>query len=281
MWLLSALIAGVPVLAVAQAENYSLDTYAEMQAEADASYDALSETPGGMAAEAATELAIEDRLALVRYLSAWIQSGTMPDEMVESAEETRAVLYQNIVQMQADIGRCDDARDVLVVVERMAEETPSQLTQDAEAYAWAAIGQCEEALTPPYATGTPDGVTEERERPADGRHASAVPWVVMGTGIALAVGGAAVAYGPMAREIDTVETWNRGELGAGELQTAQDAESRAASLNSLASGLLISGTALVAGGVYFGLRNTRPRPRTQVSVIPALDGPHVMITGRW
>ena len=122
----------------AQTDNgYSLDEYTELRARADASYAHVEHAREGTNRhQALVETAIEDRIALVRYLGAWTRSGTLPDEMEESAYETRIVLYQNIIALNVAVGNCSDARSMVDRMEQIVEENgETSMTDDALAEA--------------------------------------------------------------------------------------------------------------------------------------------------
>ncbi len=122
--LISALIFAMSVFTTrpAQAQDFSIEAYLEVQEAADNAYEAmLAIDPSDPGFSDAAGLALIRRTAAVGYLSDWLRSGSMPSSMVSNARETRIVLYQNIVRIYSDLGQCDDARSTLNTMDRILD----------------------------------------------------------------------------------------------------------------------------------------------------------------
>ena len=103
----------IPRVGFAQ-RYFSFERYEELEQEMTAADESRSATePGTDAYFDATAEALDVRYSMLRFLTQWLASGAMEEEYVSVAEEARLVLLQNVVRLNVDLGRCDDAREAL------------------------------------------------------------------------------------------------------------------------------------------------------------------------
>jgi hypothetical protein len=125
--------------------DYSVQEFVDMREEADALYDqfeAMDENEDGRR-DVAQE-ALRKRIALIDYLEEWQESGTMPQSLVNSAVESRFVIYQNIVNLYSELLLCDDARGAAdVMQELMRGQRLTSTSRRALTTARADVVECE------------------------------------------------------------------------------------------------------------------------------------------
>jgi type II secretory pathway pseudopilin PulG len=125
--------------------DYSVQEFVDMREEADALYDqfeAMEEDEAGRR-DVAQE-ALRKRVALIEYLDEWQDSGTMPQSLVDSAVESRFVIYQNIVNLYSELLLCDDARSAAdVMQELMRGQRLTSTSRQALTTARADVVECE------------------------------------------------------------------------------------------------------------------------------------------
>ncbi|TVR02940.1 MAG: hypothetical protein EA398_06830 [Deltaproteobacteria bacterium] len=118
--LLLLLCVGAPASALAQ--DFSIEGYQELNGAIERADNARERTREGSDAWVrATEEALETRTAALDYLTAWIRSGTMPEELQPTASQARILLMQNQIVLNASLGRCDVARSQLRTVEALVD----------------------------------------------------------------------------------------------------------------------------------------------------------------
>ncbi|MCB9532152.1 MAG: hypothetical protein H6700_10335 [Myxococcales bacterium] len=73
----------------------------------------LATEPGSDARSAATLLAIQRRRQLIQYISGWLSDGSLNEAQAAQARDARLVLVENLVRLNVEIGRCDDAESAV------------------------------------------------------------------------------------------------------------------------------------------------------------------------
>ena len=125
--------------------EYSVEEYLELRESLSAADDALAEIDGDSveARAAATSEVIDAVLGLIAYLNGWSETGTMSADLVAESRVQRFVLFENLVQLYADLGACAAARSSL---EAMRVLEPSNLGPEMEGLRWSSqrvVESCE------------------------------------------------------------------------------------------------------------------------------------------
>ncbi len=154
--------------AVAQ-EAFSVERYAALQsAMEDADIARAEAAPDTPEREAATEVAMAARRELLRYVSDWLASGDMSPELVENARAARLVLVENIIQLNLDLSRCDEAAGFLTLIDEF-RRSEDQDFQRAYTAAQEGINRCREAAD--SADQTAEAIDEADSSEADSSEA--------------------------------------------------------------------------------------------------------------
>lgn len=186
---------------LAAEQTFSVDMYMELADEVDRADRAREATEEGSTAwRSATERSLTSRQAVLSYLTDWIRSGTMGERERPQADTARRTLLQNIIVLNAQLGRCDEARGSLLVIEQLVDFADAS---EVEGYdlARASVADCDshgtsaDMQTTPEEPLTPEPpVTEairEPVEPPPERRSNVLPIVLIGTGSAIALGGLA------------------------------------------------------------------------------------------
>jgi hypothetical protein len=167
------------------------------------------------------------------------------------------------------------------MVKRVAREVPRLMVQGGEA-----------SETPPDripATTTPEGPSPEPSPVADDRgsrpgRVGALPWVLMGTGVALAAAGGGFLYAARKKQ-DDVDAAPIHD--AGDFERLVDLEDKGDRYTKIGQGLLIGGGALVATGVVWALirrasgRNDGSEPSMAFEASPLDGGAGLAVSRAW
>jgi len=188
-WCLVLSLAGapaLPVLAQATAE-WSLEQYQQLSNDMAAADElVLLMAPGSEDWRSASQAALDARRALVVYISNALRSGSMPAEFLEPATQARFLLIQNIIDLTADLGLCDQAQAALVLLREVSDtsetlreafELSQQAVVDCEPYS--AVSQTtpapvvEPATPPPVAPIAPEPAQQASVSPPPAEPAGA------------------------------------------------------------------------------------------------------------
>jgi hypothetical protein len=285
-WCLVFSLAAAPVLpAFAQVETqWSMDEYQRLSTDMDAADELLLLlAPDSEQWRTASEAALEARRALVAYISNTLRWNTMPDAYIESATQARLMLVQNIIDLTADLGYCDQARSAMLLLRQNADA--SDTLREAFELSQQAVDSCvsynpvTEAPPEPVMTQQtsvasqaddppPDLLQDEPERAGASMRLAGVSLLV--TGGAMVAGGlawdAVSAAGPRSEFTDLSRACDVG-LPCYTRLTELAAEIEASRLPIGA--LTIGGAALAFTGSVLLLAAPRDRNPARVSLTPA------------
>lgn len=306
----AALLAFAPV-ALAQDGGFGVEGYQVLEAELEElDLARVATQPGTEARLQATDAAITHRRELIQYISGWLQAGTVPDGAEEGARAARLILVENIVQLSVEIGRCDDARDSIALIEGFgrsddpARQAAYQAAVDAVAACEADVAAVEaspndELLEVAPADEVGPGETEGPSGGDDESRAAALPGtasaddssstapdelrpaastrspagiVLVGAGVASALGGAAWNLALLGDVSDYRDA--RDACEGGELELCADARELRADLASAKApiGLLVGGgLALTAVGAILHVRGGRGGVDRSIALVPGTD----------
>ena len=178
--LLLQTIAAAAVLVLglsAAAQELTIERYNELEATMDeADVRRAATSPNTPDREAATAEAIATRRAIIRFLSDWIASGELNEDLTEYARNGRSILIENLIQIHSEIGECEEGSRLLVAVADLEDSEDPEM-QSAYRAALASVERCEEEQA--RLAGGPDMEMRGGRR----------------TGVALTVLGGAMAVG--------------------------------------------------------------------------------------
>ena len=295
-WCLVLSLAGAPALPVfAQVTaEWSLEQYQQLSNDMAAADElVLLMAPGSEDWRSASQAALDARRALVVYISNALRSGSMPSDFVEPATQARFVLIQNIIDLTADLGLCDQAQAALVLLREVSDTSDTlreafELSQQAVVgcVPYSAVSQTTPApvvapAEPAGASqggGTPSGfVQAEPERTASPLRGVGV--ALLATGGAMLAGGlawdAASAAGPRREFSDLSGTCDVG-LPCYDRWTelADQIDASKAPIGALT----IGGAALAVTGTVLFLAAPRDRDSARVNLTPAWSPGYVGAT---
>ena len=104
----------------------------------------LGEPPGSAARLLATEASMQRRRELIAFISRWLDEGGLGGAQAAQARDARLVLVENIVQLAAEVGRCDDAEAAFASIAQFGI-SPDAERQAAYAEGRRAVAECREA----------------------------------------------------------------------------------------------------------------------------------------
>lgn len=294
-WCLVFSLAAAPVLpAFAQVETeWSIEEFQRLSTDMDAADELLLlMAPGSEQWRTATEAALEARRALVAYISNTLRWGTMPDAYIESATQARFVLVQNIIDLTADLGYCDQARSAMVLLRENADasdtlreafELSQQAVDSCVSYNPVVVAPPEPVMTQQASVASqgddppPDLFQDEPERAGASMRRAGVALLV--TGGAMVAGGlawdAVSAAGPRSEFTDLSRTCGVGQPCYTRLtELAEQIEASRLPIG----GLAIGGAALAFTGSVLLLAAPRDRNPARVSLTPAWSPGYVGAT---
>ena len=129
----------------ATAQVFSVDGYAERRAAMEAADERLhGEIPGSAGHIAKTIELTTEVHALVAYLNGWIASGEMDDALAAEALGHRFFLFENLVQLHADIGDCLGARSASEALRTLDSNLPPAEAEALRASAAGVAAACQQ-----------------------------------------------------------------------------------------------------------------------------------------
>lgn len=221
--------------------------------------------PGTDGHRAATVALAHQVTAVVGYLNGWLVSGTMAEDLVPEAEAQRYVLFENLVQLQAEVGDCIGSRTALEAM-RVApapEAAPPGLLESAEQW----VAGC---VQRPWRTPPPPAAASPSPAPARAVWASGLGLAAVGGVVAWAGGDDRASYrrlGESLRNSPSVD------LAARRQQLDDDIRSN----RRAATALVSLGAVAVGAGVAAELAL---RERASVGVRVRADGSEAVLTLR-
>ncbi len=182
------------VAAPVSAEGFSIEQYRELEAQMhDSDVRRVATEPDTVERERAVGESLRIRREIIRFLSDWLDSGTMDETLSGHAREARLVLIENVVQLNIEVGECREAERSASLIRDFAESGNEEYER-AWASAQRGIAECVPA-TEGSAAQSDSGELQPniispvvpQEPPDDTRRK--VGWGLLGGGLALAAGG--------------------------------------------------------------------------------------------
>jgi hypothetical protein len=243
---LLTVLAGLLASFTVSAQELTIERYDELETAMDeADVRRAATSPGTAERDDATAETISTRRTIIQFLSDWIASGELNDDLTAYARNGRTVLIENLIQIYSETGECDEGSRLLVAIADL-EDSQDPDMQAAHRSAVASVDRCE----------------EERERARSSP--TMAPRGGRGAGVALTVVGSAMAVGGAVWNLalldDRREFRELEESCTSELDPCNE---RAEELSSnLGVGPRIGIIGLVVGGVVAGSVGIRAARRS-------------------
>ncbi|MFT5991339.1 MAG: hypothetical protein ACI82G_000327 [Bradymonadia bacterium] len=262
LFALALLVWCAPLTAFAQAEQtWSVHEYQQLRQDFDDADRAVeSAAPRTDERDATTEALVRRAEELIGYLNGWLASDGIEAGVANQGRAQRFVLFENLVKLQADLGRCEASRSAAIALAALAQTSGVDDAQSLVDSADVVAGDCEYWAPGPV-----------NERMVVVRRSTVRPpaaaWPLLGTGIAVLTTSLAIEALALneRREFGDLRESQRAEWRIEDDARLRELRRPLRRQRSAAIGLAVVGSVAAAAGITALWVHRSEQPRVEVT----------------